>query len=494
MELEALARCNVRILDNAVYQINTSVDARHLTNRLAYWEYIEQNGKCFFTQQARYENCACSPKNKVDTPPSSIKLSNRRNLRYGVHGLHEYRGKFFPQLVRSLINSEKLESGTNILDPMCGSGTTLVEAEILGCNAFGVDMNPLSVLMSRAKTLIAKSTPEDYLHQYSVLRERLQNINIQDDWLSSLPEKDQIYIKNWFAPDVYKQLGPIIRIINTTVDEAYSLLFKVVLSNIIRRISYQKESDLRVRMEKNSIAWDVRQEFLKELQRSHDVLLGFLQEPKNIKSFAVVRRGDCRVLSSIVPNLIGKTDSIITSPPYATALPYLDTDRLSLYCLSLMSRSAHRSNDYLMIGNREITDSLRKAYWQEYIKNKNILPGDICKIIDRVDEAIHTQTVGFRRQNLPALLAKYFFDMRAVLKEVTVMLHENASAFVVVGNNHTTVGNDKIEINTHDLLYQLGESVGLTCEQMIDMEMLISRDIFKDNSGTSEKIICFRKL
>ena len=172
MELEALARCNVRILDNAVYQINTSVDARHLTNRLAYWEYIEQNGKCFFTQQARYENCACSPKNKVDTPPSSIKLSNRRNLRYGVHGLHEYRGKFFPQLVRSLINSEKLESGTNILDPMCGSGTTLVEAEILGCNAFGVDMNPLSVLMSRAKTLIAKSTPEDYLHQYSVLRER----------------------------------------------------------------------------------------------------------------------------------------------------------------------------------------------------------------------------------------------------------------------------------------------------------------------------------
>ena len=84
--------------------------------------------------------------------------------------------------------------------------------------------------------------------------------------------------------------------------------------------------------------------------------------------------------------------------------------------------------------------------------------------------------------------------MRTVLKEMKLMLHNKATAFVVVGNNHTTIGTDKIEINTHDLLAQIGENIGLSCEKLIDMEMLASHDIFKDNAGTSEKIICFRNL
>ncbi|RMD68589.1 MAG: hypothetical protein D6822_06695, partial [Cyanobacteria bacterium J149] len=79
---------------------------------LAYWEYILTENKCYFTTQVIREatvNIVCS-----DIAPEKIvkeivfrgetSLPNRRCLRYGTHGIHEYRGKFFPQLVRSLIN------------------------------------------------------------------------------------------------------------------------------------------------------------------------------------------------------------------------------------------------------------------------------------------------------------------------------------------------------------------------------------------------------
>ena len=75
-------------------------------------------------------------------------LPNKRCLRYATHGLHEYRGKFFPQLVRALMNIARLPEDAVVLDPMCGSGTTLVEARLSGRRSYGLDMNPLSVFVT----------------------------------------------------------------------------------------------------------------------------------------------------------------------------------------------------------------------------------------------------------------------------------------------------------------------------------------------------------
>ena len=93
----------------------------------------------------------------VDEPARTIralvpsKLPNKRCLRYATHGLHEYRGKFFPQLVRALMNIARLPENAVVLDPMCGSGTTLVEARLSGRKGYGLDMNPLSVFITDVK-------------------------------------------------------------------------------------------------------------------------------------------------------------------------------------------------------------------------------------------------------------------------------------------------------------------------------------------------------
>ena len=74
----------------------------------------------------------------------------RQSTRYATHGLHEYKGKFNPQLVRGLLNAYAESTEGVILDPFCGSGTSLVESAISGRTAIGFDMNPLAVFVANA--------------------------------------------------------------------------------------------------------------------------------------------------------------------------------------------------------------------------------------------------------------------------------------------------------------------------------------------------------
>ena len=70
-----------------------------------------------------------------------------------VHGLHPYLGKFPPQLAEALIRRHCPEGGL-VLDPFCGSGTTLVEAIGLGRDAVGCDISAFNALLAREKTRI----------------------------------------------------------------------------------------------------------------------------------------------------------------------------------------------------------------------------------------------------------------------------------------------------------------------------------------------------
>ena len=138
----------------------------------------------------------------------------------------------------------------------------------------------------------------------------------------------------------------------------------VSLSNILRSVSWQKIDDLRVR---KRVQLDVeiqsKKQFLDELGRSIRAVLGFLYQEGPVQTMPnSIQEGDARRCNEVWQSHAGNVDVVITSPPYATALPYLDTDRLSLSYLGLLSRGEQRSRDQNMIGNREVTERLRSDY------------------------------------------------------------------------------------------------------------------------------------
>ncbi len=508
-ELRSLAGANPVPVDGAegkalVFTVTSEHGSSRLADKLAYWECVETDQRRF-TRQVYLEATASAIRAGVAAGEAQTPLDfsdcpvlpNRRCLRYGTHGIHEYRGKFFPQLVRSLLNIADVRKHGVVGDPMCGSGTTNVESILAEHHTLGMDMNPLSVLMARVKCSLLAVDPKVLSSAYEHIRcQLIRSADKREATLSyfqSLPLADQHYLSAWFSKPVLYGLDEVARAIQSS-DRRVRYFFRLCLSNIIRSVSWQKDDDLRVRRE---IRLDAKvepvREFLEELGRSVRVVLAFLHQnhQADLGSFEIAD-GDARDMKNCWAQWRGRIDTIVTSPPYATALPYLDTDRLSLCYLGLLARPKHRQRDQRMIGNREISEKQRSAYWDLFEAKENKLPDSVTALIQRVSTLNSRIQVGFRRRNLPALLTKYFIDMRQVFEGIVTVLRPGSPAYVVIGNNHTIAGGERVEIDTASLLVDVGASVGMTLKQRIPMEMLVSRDIFKRNAVASEEILWFR--
>ena len=231
-----------------------------------------------------------------------------------VHRLHPYKGKFIPQLVEYFLDNHiddfkkeiYFKQGDIILDPFCGSGTTLVQANELSMHAIGVDVSIFNTLISNCK-LRKVSIPkiEQYIRQITnILCEHyyLKNINIrnfenalneqlnrfnqeyfpsyeykisvrnktidekqyskekEEEFLKTyynLVEKynidlncnDSSFINKWFLPDVRKELYLARDIIRTIDDTDTKNILTLILSRIMRSCRATTHSDLATLLE-----------------------------------------------------------------------------------------------------------------------------------------------------------------------------------------------------------------------------------------------------
>ena len=505
-ELRALTNAPVVPVDGddttaSTFLIAPASNTHALRGVLAYWQSVGDDPEGL-TTQLRCEATWRIARNgtEVNKLPEKVRalvpssLPNKRCLRYATHGLHEYRGKFFPQLVRALMNISRLPEDAIVLDPMCGSGTTLVESRLVGRRCYGLDMNPLSVFVTSVKCQALEFSPSVLTSAYGKLREALDSTDLvrnEPKHIAPLANNDRAYLKRWFASQTLKDLDCIESAILQLPEPAVQNFYRVCLSNILRDVSWQKNDDLRVRREESELAAGTTvARFLAEIERSTKIVVAFLAEGSRTKmgSYTVLE-DDARRATHALPQLAGKVDAVITSPPYATALPYIDTDRLSLIYLGLLSRRDHRTRDTLMIGNREVTRRARMEQWAFYKANRSLLPHSTCALIERIDRLNQVGMVGFRRRNLSALLSKYFFDMRDVMQQMFTLLRPGGVMFLVVGDNRTTAGGQPIEIRTADHLGEIASRIGFRMAGDMPMDMLVSRDIFRKNAMSSERII-----
>ena len=487
-ELRALIKPKDQIREEYGYWLaKTKVPEELLISKLTYWQRLGRKALRPTLQKALEftQNGTAAARDKVD-------LHKARRLRYGPHDLHEYRGKFFPQLVRSLINMSGLPNGAVVLDPMSGSGTTACEAVALGMTAIGADLNPLSTLIASVKSAIPAIDSKQFKKQAfdKIPKFKFDAVAPENVWGLD----DLNYLKLWFSTEAIHDLACIVSEISKIRTPIYRDFFRVCLSNIVRSVSWQKATDLRVRKEILPYESGMAQKrFLEETASQVDRIQPYLLQLKHDGASSIdIRRGNAVEVSTLFPDYRGKVDLLITSPPYATALPYLDTDRLSLIVMGLLPRKKHSEAEKDMVGTREVSEKQRREAWATYETRRKELPSEISSLIDQIAEVNHKVGVGFRRRNLPALLGKYFLSMLDAMRSARELMKPGAFGHYVVGNNSTEVDGTKIEIPTDHFLVALGAAAGWTPVETIPMELLVSRDIFRENRGTSETILCFR--
>ncbi|MEM7537758.1 MAG: DNA methyltransferase [Chloroflexota bacterium] len=206
--------------------------------KLVYFQGYSTNGFITPTRQHQLERtCAKTGKQK------------KQSTRYSVHGLHEYKGKFNPQIVRGILNVLDVPDDATVLDPFCGSGTTLVECAHANMNAFGFDVNPMAVFVSNAK-LQALSVDANQLSQsfewlLTQFRQRIPTYKHP----SQKSEMDTLrfnYLAKWFSASTLAEIE-CLRLCILDLPVEYQSTLLTIASNVLRDYSLQEPSDLRVR-------------------------------------------------------------------------------------------------------------------------------------------------------------------------------------------------------------------------------------------------------
>lgn len=268
---------------------------------------------------------------------------------YLTHSLHPYPAKFPPQLPNSILTKFGKE-GQTVLDPFCGSGTTLVEARLLGFNAIGVDVNGLSSLLSKVK-----ATPLSEV-EIKTIREFINKIENEDfQWGMNRPQikvKQIEGLDHWFQHNVAEELTHLLNLINKLDDDNVKDFLKIVVSAIIVKVSNQ-ESDTRFAAKDKDIKNNFT--FRQFISRATEYLERITEYSKKVSNNGYLKllNADSRNLTMLDDESI---DIIITSPPYANTYDYYLYHKFRKRWLDIDVKFAQNNE----IGSRREYSSLKK--------------------------------------------------------------------------------------------------------------------------------------
>lgn len=270
----ALARLELKSFDKKLevtndfreFELEEVDNAEALKKRLAYFKTVNGDFTDYYNLQ---------------------KYNQTRSVnQYLTHWIYPYKGKFHPQMIRALINIIKLKKDDALLDPFVGSGTAIVEGQVLGINSMGIDISPLCVLISKVKA------------------ESIYAIN-------EIKEYKDFYIKNLNLFSGNKTL-------KEPTDEKVKNFYKV--AEMVSRSDY-------ARRKKN---------FEKAFVENINKMIASVEDYNRAIKDINLKLGKVRIENGDARNIKLKDESIdgiITSPPYSIALNYVVNDSHALSAL-----------------------------------------------------------------------------------------------------------------------------------------------------------------
>lgn len=284
-----------------------------------------------------------------------------------VHGFHAYPARAHPVTARRLVEAFAPAKGM-VLDPFCGSGTILIEAMLAGRNALGTDLNPLAVMLARAKThprkpeaLAALVTAAQEVAAFADARRKAKLGATR-----RLPQEDV----SIFTPHVLLEMDGLRAGIEKAPPEARPDL-QLVFSSILVKLSAKRGDTSDEPLEKRVSAGYPARLFVRKTEELAQRFAAFAEElPKPLPRSRVLL-DDASELRKVDD---ASVDAVITSPPYVATYDYIAHHALRMRWLDLDTRRLEKGE----IGARRhyermSPDEARAAWERELARLFNAL-------------------------------------------------------------------------------------------------------------------------
>jgi len=307
-----------------------------------------------------------------------------------THPFHSYPARLHPATAKVLVEFVAEGAGRTqpLVDPFCGSGTVLVEARAAGLRATGVDLNPLAILIARAKTWTVPPRRRRELGEtaHSIASAALAagkaarraGAGADPAPLRKVtgfdPNARNRRLASWFAPHVRRELEDLAARLDDlrARDAELADVLTACLSAILYKVS-SRTSDTDPTWVARNVA---RGQAARLFAQRVDLLVAGLDDLSRIHApVPEVFEHDVRKLAEVVP--AGTAAGVITSPPYAGTYDYAEHQRLRFDFLGLR----HRDFDAGELGSRR---AFEEDAPEAHRRWKKALAG----IVDRITTAL----------------------------------------------------------------------------------------------------------
>ncbi len=393
-----------------------------------------------------------------------------------IHNWYRFVLSFPPHLVRKYIKEFELTDKSTVLDPFCGTGTTLVEAKLNQINSIGIEANPFPFFASQTK-LNWNICVDTFLKEVNKIFQ-LVNLKLQEHCLNdffSIPETYKFKVK-FLEKETHKLL------IKDSISPI-PLHKTLILLETIKEHEYIYQNHFLLALGKALVFGIGNLKFAPEvgigkIKFDVPVLETWLKEVNNmIKDLKTISYeqhivsevifADSRNIASFMgPNSI---DAVITSPPYPNEKDYSRTTRLESVILGFIQDRKH-----LQYVKKSLLRSNTRGVYSNDDDDKYVVDfPEICEIAHEIERKRIDmgKTSGFEKL-YPKVTMLYFGGMYKHLAELRVTLKNKAKLAYVVGDQASYLNT---YIPTGKIIADIAKKLGYT---------LVRTDLFRTRFAT----------
>jgi hypothetical protein len=395
-----------------------------------------------------------------------------------VHDWYRFVLSFPPHLVRTYLNRFGITEKQRVLDPFCGTGTTIVECKKLGIPSLGIEAHPLTAFASRVKsdwTIDPAGLGNDARRVAEIAEKKIRSGKID---LELSADAEKILLRGSISPKPLKKALVIL----ATLEEAGDPQFRnheflaLAKTLVFTASNLNFGPEVGVGKMKNDAA--VVQSWLENIRIMRQDILK-LKDRANIPS--QISQDDSReMMTELQPKFI---NAVITSPPYPNEKDYTRTTRLESVILGF-------------INNRKELQNFKRNLIRS--NTRNIYKGDaddahignfpqISMLADKIEarRVELNKTSGFERL-YGRVTKQYFGGMARHLANLRQVLAPGAYLAYVVGDQASFF---RIMIRTGELLSQIAVSLGY---ELIGIDLFRTRLSTATRSQLREEVVLLR--